>query len=134
MHGYNPWLQPVVTTRGYNPWLQPVVTIRSCTTHILSKIHFFMIFLHLLPFLTYFLCPKNVKNYPVLFSWIIPFHRHPTRHILKILIFGGFLAGFGGFSGVPLVNFFLYKLDLPRIIMGYCATFQDPSYLRTPSK
>ena len=40
----------------------------------------------------------------------------------------------GGFQGVPLVIFFKYKLDTPRLIMGHCAKFHAPGYLGTPSK
>ena len=123
---------------GYNPWLQPVVTIPSCTTHILSKITFFekkialTSFFH---FFTYFLWSKIVKNYPVLFSRTISFHRYPTCHILKFLIFGGFLAGFRGFSRGSFCQFFFkYKLDTPSHIRSHCAKFHDPSYLVTPSK
>ena len=142
-------VQPVVVppTRGCttNPWLYhhhklPPYTTRGGATHILIKINFLwkFFFLHLLPFFTfftYFLWPKIVKNYPILFSWIIPFHRHPTCHILKIFIFGGFLGGFRGFSGGSFCRFFFkYKLDTPSHIRSHCAKFHDPSYLGTPSK
>ena len=126
-------VQPVVTFRGYNPWSQSVVVPLTFSAKIkfFEKKNVFALtsFFH---FITYFLWSKIVKNNRVLFSWIIPFHRHPTRHILKILIFGGVLAGFWG---VPLVKkFFKYKLDTPRLIMSHCAKFHNPSYLGTPLK
>ena len=62
------------------------VTLQICSLH------------ECLNFFTYFLWSKIVKNYPVLLSWTTPFHRGPTRHILKKK-FGVFLGCFGGFSG-----------------------------------